>query len=174
MSDGPGSRDVPAPSAMRATRQVDRVARDDPTIPVLTERITLPAFELELDLPQPPLTQQDASSAVTTGSSAAPTKPEHAAGAAAPKPPPDFLIDAQLQPLREAIVLALARELPAQAEQLVHRHLESALEETAQRLAAALRAALSATLRQAVELAVQEELRRIASPMVDTPPAADR
>lgn len=167
MTDGPRGSDPPPTTLSRTTRLAGTVAPDDPSIPVLTERLTLPPLDLDLDFRLPPLPRKESED---TAAAPAVDVPHGHADAARP---PEAPSEERLQQLRESVLLALARDLPVQAEQILQRHLETALQETTQRLTAALRAALAATLREALARAVEAELQRAASPAASTPPAVD-
>ncbi|HXF45626.1 MAG TPA: hypothetical protein VNK91_05860, partial [Burkholderiaceae bacterium] len=55
MSDGARDPNDPPSTTSRPSRLTQTVAPDDPSIPVLTERLTLPPLDLNLDFQLPPV-----------------------------------------------------------------------------------------------------------------------
>ncbi|HWL72540.1 MAG TPA: hypothetical protein VNQ74_01550, partial [Burkholderiaceae bacterium] len=73
----------------RLTQPGGKVMPDDATIPVLTERLTLPSLDLDISLPQPPPpVVAPAVSAPPAVASPLATKPEPATPEAPPRPRP--------------------------------------------------------------------------------------
>lgn len=142
---------------------------DDASIPVLTERLTLPPLELDFTLPPAPT--------VTGTPTAAP--PAVAPEAPAPAEPPSPVVAAQptaevpsgqvlrrLPPageieLREAILRDLAERLPTDVEGIVRRQMSVAIDVAVQKLALEVRLALAGSLREIVDRAVRAELQRL-------------
>ena len=106
-------------------------SNEDPSIPVLTER-----------LPTPTATS-------TPPPSAAP--PPEATGA-----PPPGNADAQ-----RAALAQLAVRLPATVEALAAQHVDAAIEGATERLAEQLRTTVAAAVRDSVRAALAEELERL-------------
>jgi hypothetical protein len=152
--------------ASRPSRITEIVPPDDPSIPVLTERLTLPPLDLNLDFQLPP-----AAPATAPAPSPRPSPP--------PAAPQTELVaswsEDQALELRESILLGIARNLPLEVEEILRRHLDAAVEEATRRFASAVRLAIAATLREIVERAVQAELQRLraqGAPGGDRPPPA--
>jgi hypothetical protein len=125
---------------------------DDASIPVLTERLTLPPLELDFTLPpaQPP----NAAEAEAPASAAAPSP-------VTAQPPADLPWNRIDIELREAILRDLAERLPSDVEGIVRRQMSVAIDAAVQKLAAEARLALAISLREIVGRAVRAELERL-------------
>ena len=162
---------------------------DDASIPVLTERLTLPPLELDTSLPtEPALAQPQGPSgaavplALDTSVPPAPPPPPGppraapamtrpiAAPAPVPHPPTDAAAAArgvqwtriELE-LRSSILQAIADELPQQIDDIVRRRMNDAIERLLTQLVAETRLAVAASLRDIVDHAVRAELARLRS-----------
>lgn len=147
MSDAPRDAGETPGMASRPSRITEMVPPDDPSIPVLTERLTLPPLDLNLDFQLPPAP----ATAPAPSPGPAPAQAELVAS---------WTEDQALE-LRESILLGIARNLPLEVEEILRRHLDAAAEEATRRFASAVRLAIAATLREIVERAVQAELQRL-------------
>lgn len=107
---------------------------DDESIPVLTERLTLPALDLDFALPA---LEQPPADAITPAT-------------APPRPSVDEL--------RDAVLKAVLERLPAEVEQLVREQLRAALAAATAQLAAEANQALRTSLREIIERAVRDAL----------------
>lgn len=171
----------------RLTQPGGKVMPDDASIPVLTERLTLPSLDLDISLPQPPppvvaapspspmpvLPQTPAPVAVSTirpaptptptPAAAAPTPPPFAPSLyAAPTPPPVPTIDwdkieAQL---RESLLRELQPQLTAELEKQVRDRLQPTLVRALTALVSDLRPALDSTVRDTISRAIAAEVER--------------
>jgi pyruvate/2-oxoglutarate dehydrogenase complex dihydrolipoamide acyltransferase (E2) component len=147
------------PAQTRPPRSVTPLD-DDASIPVLTERLTLPPLELDFTLPPAP------------PGAVAPAQPPNAAEAEAPasaaapspvtaQPPADLPWNRIDIELREAILRDLAERLPSDVEGIVRRQMSVAIDAAVQKLAAEARLALAISLREIVGRAVRAELERL-------------
>lgn len=131
---------------------------DDFSIPVLTERLTLPPLELDFRLPPAPTV---AGTPTQARPAVAPEPPAPAApslATAAPGQTPLSWADIEL---REAILRDLAERLPTDVEGIVRRQMSAAIDAAVQRLASEARIALASSLREIVDRAVRAELQRL-------------
>jgi hypothetical protein len=160
-------------------------APDDASIPVLTERLTLPPLELDTSLPTEPA--QGASGAPAPLAldislppapppPRAPPRPAPAVARPTPAPgpvrgpPSDAGADArrvawtriELE-LRSSILQAIADELPQQIDDIVRRRMNDAIERLLTQLVAETRLAVAASLRDIVDQAVRTEIARLRS-----------
>ena len=146
------------PSGKTRPPRVVAPVEDDASIPVLTERLTLPPLELDFTLPPAPTvtgTPTEAPQIVAPQAPAASTSP-----AAAPPPAEIPWSSAEIE-LREAILRDLAERLPTDVEGIVRRQMSAAIDAAVQRLAAEARLALAGSLREIVDRAVRAELERL-------------
>jgi len=127
---------------------------DDESIPVLTERLTLPALDLDFALPaieQPTHIEPPASVAATTlllpAEPPAPQPP-------APPPPPTA------EELRATVLQAVLEQLPAEIDSLVHQRLRPAVEAAFASLSAEANQTLRNALVEIVERAVRDALNK--------------
>jgi hypothetical protein len=129
---------------------------DDLTIPVLTERVSvpprtvkpMPAFTLDTELPTGPL-------AASFSGRQRVTTPEI-------PPPPGAVASGRLEiELRESILHDLAHRLPQEVEAIVRRHMAGAIDAMVEKLSADTRVAVAASLREIVDHAVKAELERL-------------
>jgi hypothetical protein len=155
MSDRARDPNDPPSTTSRPTRLTESVPPDDPSIPVLTERLTLPPLDLDLDFQLPPVPAPAAAAAP-----AAAQAPVSAAAAPEAEVIASWSEDKELE-LRESILLGIARNLPLEVEEILRRHLDATVEEATRRFSSAVRLAIAATLRDIVERAVQAELARL-------------
>ncbi|GAB4471669.1 MAG: hypothetical protein OHK0044_14940 [Burkholderiaceae bacterium] len=152
MTDTPGKHRAP-----RAVTPVD----DDASIPVLTERLTLPPLELDFTLPPAPTVAGQPTEAPAADAPQAPA-PAPAASAPAAAPPPAEVPWGRVEiELREAILRDLAERLPTDVEGIVRRQMSVAIDAAVQRLASEARLALASSLREIVDRAVRAELERL-------------
>jgi hypothetical protein len=141
---------------------------DDASIPVLTERLTLPPLELDFTLPPAPTVTGTPTEAPPTVVPEAPA-PAASAPTVAAQPPaevPSGQVLRQLPlageiELREAILRDLAERLPTDVEGIVRRQMSVAIDAAVQKLAAEARLALASSLREIVDRAVRAELERL-------------
>jgi hypothetical protein len=133
---------------------------DDPSIPVLTERLTLPELDIDFTLPPvlttPPVPRPSDESAVPPKAPASPP--------ARHVPPPanegtDWTrVEAEL---REAVLVELSQHLPRDVETIVRQHMAGAIDAAVQRLAQDTRTALANALHDLVAQAVRAEIERL-------------
>jgi len=121
---------------------------DDESIPVLTERLTLPALDIDFALPaleQPALVDQPAPLAATLMPPIEPPAPP-------PAPAPT------MEELRDAVLKAVLQQLPAEIEALMQQQLRPAIDAAVAHLSATAHQALNETLVAVVERAVRDAL----------------
>ncbi|MCK6428439.1 MAG: hypothetical protein L6Q72_05065 [Burkholderiaceae bacterium] len=140
----------------RATTPVE----DDASIPVLTERLTLPPLELDFTLPPAPTVTGTPTEAPPTVAPEAPAPVASTPTVAAP-PPAEVPWGRVEIELREAILRDLAERLPTDVEGIVRRQMSVAIDAAVQRLASEARLALASSLREIVDRAVRAELERL-------------
>lgn len=133
---------------------------DDASIPVLTERLTLPPLELDFTLPPAPTVTGTPTEAPPTVAPEAPAPAASAPTVAAP-PPAEVPWGRVEIELREAILRDLAERLPTDVEGIVRRQMSVAIDAAVQRLASEARLALASSLREIVDRAVRAELERL-------------
>jgi hypothetical protein len=137
---------------------------DDPSIPVLTERLTLPPLDLDFTLPPAPTvtgtpTEPRIESEATVAPEApAPAEPSSPVEAPPPAEVPWGRVEIEL---REAILRDLAERLPTDVEGIVRRQMSVAIDAAVQRLASEARLAIASSLREIVDRAVRAELQRL-------------
>ncbi|MFZ5540094.1 MAG: hypothetical protein ACOY5V_10175 [Pseudomonadota bacterium] len=148
------------PSGKTRPPRVPVPVEDDASIPVLTERLTLPPLELDFTLPPAPTVTATSADASQTVAPEAPAPAEPSAPVAAPPPAEVPSGRAEIE-LREAILRELAERLPTDVEGIVRRQMSVAIDAAVQRLAAEARLALAASLREIVDRAVRAELQRL-------------
>lgn len=114
---------------------------DDPSIPVLTERLTLPALDLDFALPalEPAPTADSPPVAVTMLSLTEPPAPT-------------------VEDLRDAVLKTVLAQLPARIENLVGQQMRPAIDAAIAHLSAEAGQALRDALVDLVESAVREAL----------------
>ncbi len=137
---------------------------DDASIPVLTERLTLPPLELDFTLPPAPTVSGAPTQAPPATESPAPAAAELSApppAAASDEPFGQLLSGTDEIELREAILRDLAERLPTDVEAIVRRQMSVAIDAAIQRLAQQVRRALAGSLREIVDRAVRAELQRL-------------
>ena len=113
---------------------------DDESIPLLTERLTLPALDLDFALPTLEQVVQVEQPATT------------------PLPPPAAPPPPSAEALRDAVLKAVLERLPAEIETRVHQQLRPAVDAAVAHLAAEANQAVRDVLAQMVERAVREAL----------------
>jgi hypothetical protein len=139
-------------------------APDDASIPLLTERLSVPATlpPLDLDITLPPSVQR-----VKLDLPAVETAAPSTAEAAVPSSGAHWSrIEIEL---RESVLNTLAEQLPHDVEDIVRRHvsatadaaLREIIEPLVARLTAETRLALASSLREIVDRAVKAELARL-------------
>ncbi len=159
---------------------------DDPSIPVLTDRLGLPPLEFDTTLPlidtaDPDLTSEpgqepadpleirDAPPTVLPAAavhpqvnSAAVAQATPRQAAAAPRPAFDETHWPRVElELRASVLREVARQLPRDVEEIVRTRMSAAIERAIETLAAETRLAAAASLREIVERAVRAELDRL-------------
>jgi hypothetical protein len=153
----------------RLTQPGGKVMPDDATIPVLTERLTLPSLDLDISLPRPPppvvapvtpppstLFASVASVAPVFAQPSYPPAPAPATEAA--KPTIDWQkIETEL---RESLLRELQPQLSAELERQVRERLQPTLVRALTALISDLRPALDATVRETISRAISAELER--------------
>jgi hypothetical protein len=174
----------------RLTRPGGRPISDDESIPILTERLTLPSLDLDISLPQPPPAVGVAPLAVFPAVTAAapapasataiplpprsaPPAPPSPGPVRAPAPPPVPSYSSAPSPtpievdwagieqsLRDAVFRELQPALADQALHLLRERLHPAVERALQVTASELRQAFESRLREAVGRAVRAELAK--------------
>jgi hypothetical protein len=161
----------------RLTRPGGPQLADDESIPVLTERLTLPSLELDVSLPQPPPPLETPPAALSPGASATviPVDSHSAAPSVAPRaaPVPTYASappvqeldwDAVEQALRDAVFRELQPALADDALRLLRDRLQPAVERALQVTASELRLSFEARLRDAIGRAVRAEIARLREP----------
>lgn len=176
----------------RLTQPGGKVMPDDATIPVLTERLTLPSLDLDISLPQPPppvvapakvaphspLPQETASRPVqpalppsTLFASVAPVfAPSLPSPVPPPLPPPPVVTEPVIDwdkmeaQLRESLFQELQPELTAELERQVRERLQPTLVRALTALISDLRPALDSTVRETIARAIADEIERQRSP----------
>lgn len=132
---------------------------DDPSIPVLSERLHLHALEIDMDLPpQARPAQQESATAEPAApapaqqptADALTTRLGQAAGA-----PPAIDIDA----LREALLARMQGKITEQINATLRDLLQPAIDDAVLRLADEAKFALRLTLQELIERALREELK---------------
>ena len=170
----------------RLTQPGGKVMPDDATIPILTERLTLPSLDLDISLPRPP-------PPVVAPVTPAPPPPAAAepapSPAVRPAPPPSTLFAsvASVAPvfsqpsypppaieaikpaidwqkietqLRDGLLRELQPQLSSELERQVRERLQPALVRALTALISDLRPALDTTVRETISRAISAELER--------------
>lgn len=173
----------------RLTQPGGKVMPDDATIPVLTERLTLPSLDLDISLPRPPPpVVAPVTPAPPPPAAAEPAPPP----AVRPAPPPSTLFAsvASVAPvfsqpsyppapapaieaakpvidwqkievqLRDSLLRELQPHISAELERQVHERLQPTLVRALTALISDLRPALDTTVREAISRAISAELER--------------
>jgi len=171
-----------APSAR--ARQPNAPESDDASIPMLTERLTLPPLELDTTLPCDPGEELPPAPVETPAPVFRATlppmiPPAPQAPAAALPPAPAALPASALAPfaveapspgghwtrieveLRASILNELAESLPQEVDAIVRSRMSEAIDRLIGQLAAETRLAMAASLRDIVDHAVRTELDRL-------------
>lgn len=149
----------------RLTQPGGRVLPDDETIPVLTERLTLPSLELDISLPPGSLPEP--------GRAAAPapapepreeaTPPASAARAGVPAPPapaPEVEWATVEEHARETLLRDLQPRLAAELDRQLRERLQPTLVRMLLATVTELRPSIEAAVRDAVAQAVAAEVAR--------------
>ena len=173
----------------RLTQPGGKVMPDDATIPVLTERLTLPSLDLDISLPRPPppvvapvtpappppaVAESAPSPAVRTApppstlfASVASVAPVFSQPSYPPAPAPTIeaakpAIDWQKieTQLRDGLLRELQPQLSAELERQVRERLQPALVRALTALISDLRPALDTTVRETISRAISAELER--------------
>jgi len=136
-------------------------APDDASIPVLTERLTLPPLELDTTLPKevaeepaPPITPPAPAPAPLPLPAARPLAPAPAVAAGT------HWTRIELE-LRASILRGIAEALPQEVDAMVRSRMSEAIDKLVAQLAAETRLAIAASLRDIVDHAVRAELERL-------------
>ena len=174
----------------RLTQPGGKVMPDDATIPVLTERLTLPSLDLDISLPHPPPPVVAPVTPVPPPPSAS-TIAEAPPPAVRPAPPPSTLFGsvASVAPppvfapalppapapaiakptldwqeietqLRDSLLRELQPQLSAELERQVRDRLQPTLVRALTALISDLRPALDSTVRETISRAISAELER--------------
>jgi hypothetical protein len=171
-----------SPPSIRKAGASGETAPDDASIPVLTERLTLPPLELDTTLPP------DASLQIDTTLPVEAMRPAPAPRPAPPAPPPATAPVMPARPvapaspmlaasvdavtagthwtrieleLRSSILQAVADALPQEIDAIVRSRMSEAIDRLIAQLAAETRLAMAASLRDIVDHAVRTELKRL-------------
>lgn len=171
----------------RLTQPGGKVMPDDATIPVLTERLTLPSLDLDISLPrppppvvapvpppppppaavEPPPAARPAPPPSTLFASVASVAPVFAQPSYPPVPAPAIeaatpAIDWQKieTQLREGLLRELQPQLSAELERQVRERLQPTLVRALTALISDLRPALDTTVRETISRAISAELER--------------
>jgi len=160
------------------------LAPDDASIPVLTERLTLPPLELDTTLPRdvtlqidtslPPELREAPPQRAPAVATPAPAKAAVPPAAAPPSPPsaqaPAAGADAGSAAshwtrieveLRSSILRSIADALPQEVDAIVRSRMNEAIDRLLAQLAAETRLAIASSLRDIVDHAVRAELTRL-------------
>jgi hypothetical protein len=161
----------------RLTRPGGRPLADDESIPVLTERLTLPSLELDISLPSapPPVVDEAPVAAPAASATAIPVMQHSAAPSVevratpvptytSPPPAPEIDWSAVEQAMREAVFRELQPALADEALRVLRDRLQPAVERALQVTASELRQAFEARLRDAIGRAVRAEIARLRAP----------
>ncbi|HEX5638343.1 MAG TPA: hypothetical protein VFX81_00955 [Burkholderiaceae bacterium] len=151
----------------RLTQPGGRVLPDDETIPVLTERLTLPSLELDISLPPGPLPEPERAAAPGP----APLPREEAAPPAAasavstnvtaqPAPVAEVEWATVEEQARELLVLELQPRLAAELDRQLRERLQPTLVRMLLATVAELRPSIETAVRDAVARAVAAEVAR--------------
>jgi hypothetical protein len=165
----------------RLTRPGGRPISDDESIPVLTERLTLPSLDLDISLPNPPPPVAEppapapapapnpAVPAARTGPDSTPAR--HAQPSPAPvsiytsavptEPPPEVDWAGIEQAVRDAVLAEVQPALADEAARMLRERLQPAIDRAVLALAAELRQAFEARLRETITRAVANEIARL-------------
>ena len=160
----------------RLTQPGGKVMPDDATIPVLTERLTLPSLDLDISLPQPPppVVAPAVSSPPPAASAQLMAKPEPTAPEAAPRPkpaPPPSTLFASVASVAPVFSPAPAPEALAPPPAVDWEKMEAQLRES---LLRELQPQLSAELERQVRERLQPTLVRALTALIsDLRPALD-
>lgn len=172
----------------RLTRPGGRPISDDESIPILTERLTLPSLDLDISLPKvpeiapppppppppsPPPPPERPAPRVTAARAPEPAAAPRATNASVPVPTytssatspaeraaPEVDWTALEQKLREAVFRELQPALADEAGRLLRERLQPAFERAVLATTAELRQAFDARLREAIARALAGELAR--------------
>jgi hypothetical protein len=132
------------------------LAPDDASIPVLTERLTLPPLELDTTLPKE-IPEEPAPARAAAAPAAA--RPTPAASADASEPAAHWTrIEVEL---RASILRTLSDSLPQEVDAIVRSRMNDAIDRMLAQLVAETRLAMAASLRDIVDHAVRTELTRL-------------
>jgi hypothetical protein len=152
-------------TSQRKTTDLERLTQpggkpmpDDASIPVLTERLTLPSLDLDISLPNapPPVVAGPPTELPPARAAAAPSfapKP-----LVAPAPPIDW--DAIEAALAERLLGELHPKVAAELERHVRERMQPALERAVSLLMAELRASMDTLVKDTVSRALAAEIAR--------------
>jgi len=156
----------------RLTRPGGRQLSDDESIPVLTERLTLPSLDLDVSLPNPPPPVAEppppsAAAARSSTETASPraARPSPAAIPAYPSvpaaPPPEVDWTGIERAVRDAVLAEVQPALADEAARLLRERLQPAIDRAVLALTAELQQAFEARLRETITRAVATEIARL-------------
>lgn len=153
----------------RLTQPGGKAMPDDATIPVLTERLTLPSLDLDISLPQPPPPVVAPPRAPAPARAApVPTQAPPPPAPSPPPPPPPPVEPISTAPdwerietqLRESLYRELQPKLAEEIERQIKERLQPTLVRVVTSLVNELRPALDATVREAIARALAVEIAR--------------
>ena len=147
----------------RLTQPGGRVLPDDETIPVLTERLTLPSLELDISLPPGSLPEPDVALPGAEPQEAATPASAFAVTASVPAPT-GAVVEIDWGTVEEQVREALVRELQPRLAAELDRQLRERLQPTLVRMLLAtvgeMRPSIETAVRDAVARAVASEVAR--------------
>jgi hypothetical protein len=155
----------------RLTRPGGRPLSDDESIPVLTERLSLPSLDLDVSLPKPPppsaaaaaassvTAEPAAASARTAAARTAATVPTYSSAPATRLPEIDWpRIESAL---RDAVLRELQPALADEVARVLRERLQPAVDRALVALTSEVRQALEVRLRETLARAVAAEIERL-------------
>lgn len=138
---------------------IDARVADDAGIPVLTERLVLPALEIDVSLPP---------AAAPASPPPSPTpEPELAApepAAPTPEPAPAIDTEALARRVREQTLARLQSDLAPALEAAVRQRVAAAVDDALLDMLALLQVSLESQLRKAVQAALDEQFETLRAP----------
>jgi hypothetical protein len=149
----------------RLTQPGGPVRPDDDTIPVLTERLTLPSLELDISLPPGSVPEPDRPTAPARTpepreKAAAPAAAVVVSPPASPPPAPPIDWAAVEQNARETLLRELQPRLAAELDRQLRERLQPTLVRMLLATVAELRPSIEAAVRDAVSRAIAAEIAR--------------
>lgn len=147
----------------RSSPLPDARAGDDAGIPVLTERLVLPALEIDVSLPPPAVQPEPVAEPVVAVTEADLDEPP---APLAPSPEPQPLIDtaALTAQVREEAIARLQTELAPALEAAVRQRVAAAVDDALLDMLALLQVSLESQVRNAVQTALDEQFQALREP----------